>query len=87
MTIVMFGGKRGGLQIKKHLNPIENLWAELKRYVRARRPTNLTQLQQLCQEEWAKIHSTYCGKLVEDYPKCLAQVKPFKCYKILIECM
>ncbi|CDQ79681.1 unnamed protein product [Oncorhynchus mykiss] len=28
------------------LNPIENLWAELKK--RARRPTNLTQLHQLC---------------------------------------
>ena len=47
------------------LDPIENLWAELKKRVRARRPTNLTQLLQLCQEEWAKIHPTYCGKLVE----------------------
>ena len=45
--------------------------------VRARRPTNLTQLLQLCQEEWAKIHPTYCGKLVEGYPKCL-KVKQFK---------
>ena len=32
------------------LNPIENLWAELKKHVRARRPTNLTQLHKLCQE-------------------------------------
>ena len=46
-------------------NPIENKWAELKNRVRARRPTNLTWLHQLCQEEWAKIHPTYCGKLVE----------------------
>uniref|UniRef100_A0A674C7G8 Paired domain-containing protein n=1 Tax=Salmo trutta TaxID=8032 RepID=A0A674C7G8_SALTR len=60
------------------LNPIENLWAELKKRVRARRPTNLTQLHQLCQEEWAKIHPTYCGKLVEGYPTCLTQVKQFK---------
>ena len=60
------------------LNPIENLWAELKRRVRARRPTNLTQLHQLCQKEWAKIHSTYYGKLVELYPKRLTQVKLFK---------
>ncbi|CDQ66377.1 unnamed protein product [Oncorhynchus mykiss] len=29
-------------------------------------------------EEWAKIHPTYCGKLVEDYLKCLTQVKQFK---------
>jgi hypothetical protein len=57
------------------LNPIENVWAQLKKLVRARRPTNLTRLHQLCQEEWAKIHQTYCGKLVEGYPKRLTQVK------------
>jgi transposase len=44
------------------LNPIENLWAELKKRVRALRPTNLTPLHQLCQEEWANIHPIYCGK-------------------------
>uniref|UniRef100_A0AAZ3PRB3 Tc1-like transposase DDE domain-containing protein n=1 Tax=Oncorhynchus tshawytscha TaxID=74940 RepID=A0AAZ3PRB3_ONCTS len=60
------------------LNPIEHLWTELKKRVRARRPTNLTQLQQLCQEEWVKIHTTHCGKLVEGYPKHLTQVKQFK---------
>ena len=53
------------------LNPVENLWAELKKCVRAKRPTNLTQLHQFCQEEWAKIHPTYCGKLVEGYPVAL----------------
>jgi hypothetical protein len=60
-------------------NPIEYLWAELKKHVRASRPTNLTQLHQLCQKEWAKIHPTYCGTLVEAYPKRLTQVKSFKC--------
>ena len=60
------------------LNPIENMWAELKKRVRARRPTDLAQLHQLCQEEWDKIHPTYCGKLVEGYPKQLTQVKQFK---------
>ena len=60
------------------LNLIENVWAELKKRVRARRPTNLTQLHQLCQEELAKIQPIYCGKLVEGYPKCLTQVKQFK---------
>ena len=47
------------------INPIENVWAELKKHVRARRPTNLTQLHQLCQEEWAKMYPTHSGKLVE----------------------
>lgn len=60
------------------LNPIENLWAELKRHVRARRPTNLVQLHQFCQEEWAKIPANYCEKLVEAYPKRLTQVIQFK---------
>jgi transposase len=44
-----------------NLSPIENMWAELKKHVRTRRPINVTQLHQLCQEEWAKIHPTYCG--------------------------
>jgi transposase len=60
------------------LNPIENLWAELKKRVRARRPTNLTRLHQLCQEEWAKIPPIYCGKLWEGYPTRLTQVKQCK---------
>ena len=59
------------------LSPIENMWKELEKHVQARRPTNLTQLQ-LCQEEWAKIHPTYCGKLMEGYLKCLTQVKQLK---------
>ena len=71
------------------LNPIEHVWAELKKCVRTMRPTNLSQLHQLCQEEWAKIHPTYCEKLVEGYPKRLTQIKQFKgnATQILIECM
>ena len=42
------------------VKPIENVWVELKKCVRSRRSTNLTQLHQ---EEWAKIHPTYCGRL------------------------
>ena len=59
------------------LNPIENVWEELKKRVRARMPLNLTQLHQLCQEEWAKMRQIYCGKFVEGYAKCLTQVKQF----------
>ena len=60
------------------LNLVEHLWAEVKKRLRARRTKNLTQLHQLCQEEWAKIHPTYCGNLVEGYLKSLTQIKPFK---------
>ena len=38
----------------------------------------MTQLHQFCQEEWAKIHPTYGGMLVEGYMKRLTQVKQFK---------
>uniref|UniRef100_A0A8C8BZ73 Phospholipid-transporting ATPase n=1 Tax=Oncorhynchus tshawytscha TaxID=74940 RepID=A0A8C8BZ73_ONCTS len=41
------------------LKPIENVWAELKKRVQARRPTNLTQLHHLCQEEWGNGIKTY----------------------------
>ena len=46
------------------LNPIENVLAELKMRVRARRPTNLTQLHQLCQEDllWKA-----CGRLLKTF--------------------
>ena len=60
------------------LIPIKHLWAQLKNRVQARRPTNLTQLLQLCQEEWTKIQPTYCGKFVEGYTQRLTQVKQFK---------
>ena len=57
------------------LNPIKK---SVGRTEKACASKDLTQLHQLCQEEWAKIHPTYCGKLVEGYPKRLTQVKQFK---------
>lgn len=67
------------------LNPIENLWAELKKPVQARRPTNLTQLHRFCREEWAKIPGTYCEKLVEG-PEMLKLKNLKQCYQILSLC-
>ena len=45
------------------LNPIGNLWVDLKMRVRARRPTNLTQLHQLCQENGPKFTQLNVGSL------------------------
>ena len=53
------------------LNPIENLWTELKQRVRKRKPTNLVQLHQICQEEWVKIPPEYCKRLIQSYPNRL----------------
>ncbi|CAJ0951707.1 unnamed protein product [Ranitomeya imitator] len=40
------------------LNIIEHLWDHLKRAVHARRPSNLTELELFCKEEWSKIPSS-----------------------------
>ncbi len=40
------------------LNPIENLWRELKVSVAQRQPQNITALEEICMEEWAKIPAT-----------------------------
>ncbi|KAK3568583.1 hypothetical protein QTP86_009307 [Hemibagrus guttatus] len=41
------------------LNPIENLWRELKIRVAQRQPQNITALEEICMEEWAKLIATY----------------------------
>ncbi|KAJ4921085.1 hypothetical protein JOQ06_021932 [Pogonophryne albipinna] len=40
------------------LNPIENLWRELKVRVAQPQPQNITALEEICMEEWAKIPAT-----------------------------
>ncbi|KAK3517019.1 hypothetical protein QTP70_030432, partial [Hemibagrus guttatus] len=40
------------------LNPIENLWRELKIHVAQRQPQNITALEEICMEEWAKLPAT-----------------------------
>ncbi len=51
------------------LNPIENLWRELKVRVAQRKPQNITALEEICMEEWAKIPATVCENLVKTYRK------------------
>ncbi|KAI4881501.1 hypothetical protein NFI96_012326, partial [Prochilodus magdalenae] len=43
------------------LNPIENLWRELKLRVSQRQPRNLADLEKICVEEWAKISAAMCA--------------------------
>uniref|UniRef100_A0A8C7LU61 Tc1-like transposase DDE domain-containing protein n=1 Tax=Oncorhynchus mykiss TaxID=8022 RepID=A0A8C7LU61_ONCMY len=56
------------------LNPIENLWKELKTAVHKCSPSNLTELELFCKEEWEKISVSRCAKLIETYPKRLTAV-------------
>ena len=51
------------------LNPIEHLWRDLKIAVQRRSPSNLTELERICREEWEKLSKYRCAKLVASYPK------------------
>ncbi len=56
------------------LNPIENLWRELKVRVAKRQPRNLNDLERICKEEWDKIPPEMCANLVANYKKRLTPV-------------
>ncbi len=62
------------------LNPIENLWRELEVCVAQRQPQNITALEEICMEEWAKIPATVCENLVKTYRKRLTSVIANKGY-------
>ncbi len=72
------------------LNPIEHLWRDLKMAVHQRLPSNLTELerickeewqrickeewQRICKEEWQRIPKSRCEKLVASFTKRLMAV-------------
>ncbi|KAK3526933.1 hypothetical protein QTP86_004726 [Hemibagrus guttatus] len=62
------------------LNPIENLWRELKIRVAQRQPQNITALEEICMQEWAKLPATVCKNLVATYRKRLTSVIANKGY-------
>ena len=59
------------------LNPIDNLWRELKLQVAKRPPRNLNDLERICKEEWTKIPPKICANLLKNYNKHLTS-KPTK---------
>jgi hypothetical protein len=46
------------------VNPIENVWHDLKIAVHQRNPFDLKELEQFFLEEWAKIPVARCAKLI-----------------------
>ncbi len=56
------------------LNTIEHLWRDLKMAVQQRLPSNLTELERICKEEWQRIPKSRCEKLVASFPKRLMAV-------------
>lgn len=58
------------------LNPIENLWADVKYAVSEAKPKNADELWTVVQTSWAAIPISRCQKLVDSMPKrCAAVIK------------
>ncbi len=84
--VVYVTNKTWNLKLEKHikvlewpskspdLNPIENLWRELKVRVDKRQPRNRNDLERFCKEEWDKIPPEMCANLVANYKKRLTSV-------------
>ena len=51
------------------LNPIENLWKDLMIAFHCHSPSNLTELEKICKEEWVKIPKSKCAKLIQAHPR------------------
>jgi hypothetical protein len=45
------------------LDPNKHLWRDLKIAVQQRSPSNLTELERICREEWEKLPKYRCAKL------------------------
>ena len=56
------------------LYPIEHLLRAMKIAVQRRSPSNLTELERICREEWEKLPKYRCAKLVASYPRKIEAV-------------
>lgn len=58
------------------LNPIENLWGDVKNAVAAAKPKNAEELWQAIKTSWASIPNLRCQNLVDSmYRRCVAVIK------------
>ena len=46
------------------LNPIKHLWRDLKMAVQQSSPSNLTELERICREEWETLQIQVCQACV-----------------------
>ena len=57
------------------LNPIENVWASLKRRIECRSPKNVDELAKIAKEEWMATKTDLCVKLVHSMHTRIKQVQ------------
>lgn len=57
-----------------HLNPIKNLYWDLKKAVAAWNTSNISELEAIVNEDWAKIPWERCQKLLPAYASHFQQV-------------
>jgi hypothetical protein len=53
---------------------LEHFWRDLKIVVQQHSPSNLSELERNCREEWEKLPEYRCSKLVASYPRRLEAV-------------
>lgn len=51
------------------LNPIENIWTDVKKGVQAAKPSNIRELWDAVQNTWRSIPVERCQRLVESMPR------------------
>ena len=56
------------------MNPIIHLWRHLEIAVQRHSPSDLTELERFCREEWEKLPKYRAGKLVASYPRRIEAV-------------
>lgn len=57
------------------LNPIENLWADLKRRIELHNCRTVDELKQVIEDEWFKTSDELCARLVDSMPiRCKAVI-------------
>ena len=60
------------------LNPIELVWDELDRRVKAKQPTSATHLWELLQQSWEELSEEYLIFIVERTPRMCSAVRSAK---------
>jgi len=64
------------------LNPIENVWSDLKRRVQSRNPKNIGQLEELVREEWELTDPALLRNLVVSMRDRCEEIVVSESYKI-----